>query len=106
MDNDVAPLWDLITQIAEKVGVLPIPEHFPKLWVLELPDDWLIDFNGHGEKVEHVPAYSFLVSFRGTPAGVIDPFGGALGEGLYDDLIAAMKKKVAELDSARKYEDE
>lgn len=48
------------------------------LWVKEVDKTWTVKCNGHKERVDTIPPFSWYIEFNGWPAGVI----GILGDGV------------------------
>lgn len=82
--------FDLIRQLAEKVGRIPVG-----FWTYQLADQWTLTVNGTGEQRENVPPYHALingVNRTGWPiVALMSPADGNVIGGSQDDIEAALR---------------
>jgi len=99
----VTPLFVLIGQLAEKDGVMPLPEHRPHTcWERRVGDEWWIAVNPHTEEKRcsrgaNVPFGNAYVEFCGFPAGLFTPFGGTMAAGKVANEVTFTEALKAEL---------
>lgn len=81
--TDLPPIAALFCELAEwlvrKTGTTPLER---RVYAETINEDWSLVFNCTMEEVPHegvpIPPMTFVLSWKGWPGGVVDPFGGAL----------------------------
>jgi hypothetical protein len=79
-EDALLKFWDLAVALRKKDGVPP-PGKLEGLWIRKLDEQWLMKCNGHAEKIDGVPPFSFYIEFNGWPAGIIDAQGSTFAAG-------------------------
>ena len=94
MMERISEAFLLISRLAEKLGVSSIKD-LPGTWDHAIDADWSFRLNGHETVFDGIPAFTAAISWRGTPYGMLDPYGGIMighDGGAEDSLIEALKK--------------
>ena len=97
-DQSLSEAFALITELALALGAAPFSKYVG-CWEHRLGDRWLIAVNGHRTPTKtstgcEVPPFHAYVESNGWPGGLLTPFGGTMGRGLEDELIAELKAAI------------
>lgn len=84
-DEQISEAMSEIAALAERLGIARINER-EGCWEHRIDDHWSISCNGHQETTKNsqgveVPPFSVYVEWCGWPAGIINPYGGAIAAG-------------------------
>lgn len=85
-----------ICELAEAKGEAPIGN---RVWATEF-GHWRVAVNGSRETIDRIPPFEALITYRGLPAGLINPVGGTIvaGQGVNEDaFIEAIEAEIARL---------
>lgn len=90
-----------IADLAITLGAAPMTK-YEGCWEHQVDDNWWIAINGHGDdkkcsKGPNVKPYCCYVEFNGFPAGLLNPYGGAIAAGIVaneDAFISALQKAI------------
>lgn len=80
------PLFLDVIEYAQRRGVTTL-KGIPGCWESQVDAQWWLAINGHAEATrttkggEPIPPFSCYVEFNGWPAGLLDPYGGAIAAG-------------------------
>lgn len=94
--NSMPEIFELIMNIGEKAGALPVKD---RVWTHKVDEHWTFKVNGHPETREGIPGFHAMIEFNGFPAGLIGLEGGiiAAGAGANEEtFIEALKQHLAE----------
>jgi len=98
------PLFVLIGQLAEKDGVMPLPEHRKHgCWERKVGNEWWIAVNPHEDikrcsRGANVDSGYCYVEYMGFPAGLFTPWGGSIAAGTVaneETFAKALEEEIA-----------
>lgn len=93
MTTRYATAFALLAELYLKRGGAPL-NTLPGVAEFTINKQWRANLSGHKTAVDGVPAFSAVLYCNDWPAGVIDPFGGALIGVSEDELIEALEAEL------------